>query len=579
MKHIKNTMIDEIKLFRSMIKYHATIVGWLIKNEKVEKLDNKLIAFTLKDKKSQYIQTYKGKVYITNGDGSKRIPGSCWDKDFTEIKLRHGSVKGLIAEGFEIFDISNTSDRYCLTSQVGKLLLLHYDILGDISFPEGFPRLKGEEALAYIKWMKSKHEYLMKRDYKFNLSVVSSWGYIGLSGFSEYQPKVIDNIHKFDIFAYKPLYKQIEWTFDLVEKYKDQIIWERLMDDSNLIWEEDMLVKYDKYIPYKKYKNGPDYPYDDNSSQKFEAYEKLGFLSNTFLSEHIDVLDWKKVLEKCKFSWNKDDLIYFCRYVLNHDKKYLSHKTYGIYGRPLYDVEAILKNEHFNWDADKLYAYLQLHDDFWNSIQKYKKLHKIFLQIPNVKEIAKPYIKDENFWDIVSYDHDFDYEELSKEFTIDNIKKNLKNWSTPIENKFIGMHRTPDTNYYYYWVLTKWDEMYTHKNIPLTYELAKFLKSIDITIGGTYCKSDGGYIEEDHRNQVWNGLKFFTDHYIESEKDMIRIINDVELLDSFLKTENTCNEEIVSFMVDYFFNKTCLQEYLDIINQMKDWDSIREFNN
>ena len=32
-------------------------------------------------------------------------------------------------------------------------------------------------------------------------------------------------------------------------------------------------------------------------------------------------------------------------------------------------------------------------------------------------------------------------------------------------------------------------------------------------------------------------------------------------------------------MVDYFFNKTCLQEYLDIINQMKDWDSIREFNN
>ena len=144
------------------------------------------------------------------------------------------------------------------------------------------------------------------------------------------------------------MYKQIEWTFELVEKYKDQIVWERLMDDSNLFWEEKMLVKYDKYIPYQKYENAPDYPYDDNSSRRLEDYDHFGFLSNTFLHEHIDVLDWEKVLERCKFSWNKEELDYFCRYVLNHDEKYTSPDIFnGRYGRPTYDVEAILGNEYF----------------------------------------------------------------------------------------------------------------------------------------------------------------------------------------------------------------------------------------
>ena len=138
------------------------------------------------------------------------------------------------------------------------------------------------------------------------------------------------------------------------------------------------------------------------------------------------------------------------------------------------------------------------------------------------------------------------------------------------------MQRTPDTNYHYYYVITKWDEMQAHINIPLNYELAKYLQSIDITIGGTYCKSDGGYIEEDYRNQEYNGLKFFTGHHFESEEDIIKIINDVDLLDSFLNLENSCNEEVVSYMVGIFFCKTSLQEYLDIVNQMKDWDIIRE---
>ena len=171
----------------------------------------------------------------------------------------------------------------------------------------------------------------------------------------------------------------------------------------------------------------------------------------------------------------------------------------------------------------------------------YKKVEKLDdkLVIYSPKEAQSPYIlsytgKIYLTNDDVSYGHEFDYDELSKEFTIENIKENWKNWSIPIENKFIGMRRTPDINYHYYMVITKWDELYMHKNVPLTYELARYLQSIDITIGGTYCESDGGYLEEDHRNQVYNGLKFFTNHHIETEEDIIKIVNDVTLLEPFL---------------------------------------------
>ena len=137
--------------------------------------------------------------------------------------------------------------------------------------------------------------------------------------------------------------------------------------------------------------------------------------------------------------------------------------------------------------------------------------------------------------------------------------------------------RTPDTNYHYYMVITKWDELYMHKNVPLTYELAKYLQSIHITIGGTYCESDGGYLEEDYRNQVYNGLELFTNHRIESEEDIVNIVNDTTLLESFLKMGNSCNEDIISYMINVFFSKTNLHDYLDIVNKKKEWDTIRNF--
>ena len=161
------------------------------------------------------------------------------------------------------------------------------------------------------------------------------------------------------------------------------------------------------------------------------------------------------------------------------------------------------------------------------------------MAIPNIREVAEPYVKDiKDFWEIVCNPHPYPYDELTPEFTIERIQNNIEEWSEIIENKFLTMRRTPDTNYYYYWVKTQWDIYRNRKNIPLTYELAKYLSTIDIKIGGTYMESDGGYMEEDHRFPIYNGLDAFSSHHIDSTDDMDKILEDENVANILFNGKN-----------------------------------------
>ncbi len=69
-------MIDDYKLFSSMIKYHAAIVGWLIKEKKAEQLDDRLIVYQDTEDVNipTYSKEYTGKVYEILSDGTKKMP-------------------------------------------------------------------------------------------------------------------------------------------------------------------------------------------------------------------------------------------------------------------------------------------------------------------------------------------------------------------------------------------------------------------------------------------------------------------------------------------------------------------------
>ena len=114
-----------------------------------------------------------------------------------------------------------------------------------------------------------------------------------------------------------------------------------------------------------------------------------------------------------------------------------------------------------------------------------------------------------------------------------------------------------------------------NNSIRLTYEISKYLYSITITLGGAYTLlDDGSYMEEDARNPKVNGLEAFNMHGIASIEDKMRICNDDELIEVFLNGKQGFNPEITDYLIENFFSDYSLDDYLNIINQLKDWDNI-----
>ena len=576
-------MISEKQLFGLAIKFHPIIVGWLIKNKKVKKSAEKLIVTecsnNTKCEGKSYPTRIISKVVETYNDGVKRIVddyAQYYGKyhHFVRIKLTNGDYSRITNSGIKIVDIGNCSERYCLASQFHELLKNFSDIVLDYLLPENFPRIIGDDREHYMTILNNQIEYIKKKNYVLNGSYYFNWRFLGRNpGFGSIHPGVKYYIEKHGIFACSHIYKEIEWDWDMVEKFKDHLVWKLLIDDSNLIWNEEMLTKYYNFIPFT---TSDDSTYCGKFDDKRTVrYFKFGHLSNDFLEKHKDDLDWRKLFACGKFTWTGEDLKHFCEFANSIDMPWSESFRMTSASSQLNMIN-LLTNEFFKWNPDNLLALLQLDDMYWDKIKDIQSLHKCFLQIPNIKEIAEHHINSKFFWNAVSYDKDWPYDELSEEFTIENIRKNKDEWSKPIRNVFLTMTRTPDTNYKYYEVITKWDTFARHENIPLTYQLASYLYKLDIVIGGGYVESDGGYMESDKRFPSVNGLCLFSSHHISTEEDITKILQDNDMLEILLSQENL-NLDILKYITKNLFIDYSVTDYIDIINGLKNWDLIAEF--
>lgn len=572
--------------YNFMVRNHATVIGWFIHKGIVKKNDDELFVVNDNNKEATLSLELPNennyhvcKIYK---DGVKRIDAGRWDKAFSKIQLNYHikdySYKTLIDAGFPIFDIGNNCDRYCFTHQIEEIINKFPDLVLDIYIPEDFKRMTGESIKSFMKFTKNQIDFIRSNNNLFIGYYSFNYGFIGKQiGYSDKAPQKVANIDEHDIFANKDIYKYIEWNFDLVERFKDQIMWKELINESNLIWSDEMLFKYDKYIPYCNIDK-------DTYCGKFDKnldYTKFGFLGNDFIDSHKDVLDWQEIFEKCKFNWNGNDLSYFSEYAFSIDLPFSdsSRKTTAS-SQIRCSQSYLISNKYFKWTQENLLAYLLSNSSNWKAlVNEYRpEIFKIFMSIPNIRTIAEPYVKDiENFWETVTNPHPFPYDELTSEFTIDNIKKNIEKWSEVVENKFLTMRRTPDTNYYYYVVITQWDIYKTRPNIPLTYKLAKYLSTINIKIGGTYMESDGGYMEEDNRFPVYNALEAFSTHHIDTIQDMERIVEDESVAKIMLDHTNSVNLDLLYYVIRKFFTDYPLKDYIEVINQLKDWDVVKKF--
>lgn len=569
-------MINDKKLFEIMIKYHPIFVGWLIQKKLVIKEEDRLVLFS--DANNREITNISTrsicKPLEVYEDGVKRIgPGD--KENYIRISLTDDSgYRKIIESGIDIFDIGNWHERYCHISHFINLVNSFPDTLLDTWIPDDFPRFEGKTRDNYMLILENQVEFIKKNNYKLR-DCYNYRFYYSILGNYEGHWEVFEDIKRYGIFSNTDIYKRIEWDFDLVEKYKDQIMWRELINESNLIWEEETIVKYEKYIPFC---NANADIYCEKFKEEID-YKKFGKLSNNFLERHKDDLDWKKVFETCRFDWNGDELKHFCQYALSIDMPYskpFSGSTAASQIR--WSIVRLIDNTNFTWTKDNLMAYLNVDEYCWEELTNKHRpdIFRLFLSIENIRDIALPHIKNiDNFWEIINNPNNFPYDELTSKFTIENIHQHMYEWSEPLRDSFLTMHRTPDTNYYYYYVETQWDIFSKRNNIPLTYELAKYLAGIEIKIGGTYIEADDGTIEEDQRFPVFNGLQLFSHHHIASHKDILLCIEDGKVADVMLANNNS---DLVNAIMELFFKDYAIKDYIEIINRQKDWDVIDVFS-
>ena len=571
------------RLFNFMIKVHPAIVGWFIHKNVVGKNDDKLYIVEGKNEDDELTAAKLPEVndyvvYKTDREGVRIIDASTQDHNFSEIILnytrRNRSFRPLVEAGFPIFQFEHNSDTYCFTHHIEGIINNFTDWVLDIDIPYGLNRFKGKSIEKYMEFIQNQIDFETNNDSPFWRSIRF---YHGQARYSNQISEKNNNINRNLIFTYKEIYRVLEWDLDLVERYKDQIMWRELINMSNLTWSDEMLSKYDDYIPYCR-KN------EDTYCEKFKDklnYGKFGFLGNRFLDSHKDVLDWSKVFEECKFDWSDKEMTYFSDYVMSINMPYSEWNNETAASQLQFSHSDLLSNKYFNWTPNNLLAFLLSNNNNWRELISVfrPELYKIFLSIPNIKVIAEPYVKDiKNFWDIVNNTHPYPYDELAKEFTIERIRDNIKEWSNVIEEKFIDMRRTPDTNYHFYAVITQWDIYKKRNNIPLTYELAKYLSTIDITLGGEYMDSDGGYIEEDNRFPIINGLEAFSSHHIDTKKDIEKILEDEKIAYTLLDYNNRINLDLLYYAIETFFKDYPLKDYISIVNQLKDWDAVEDYS-
>ena len=567
------------KLYNLMIKNHPTIVGWFIHKGVVKKNGDGLYIVDDDNEETISVELPNENNYHvceTDDKGVRRIDYVwCGDEVFSRIDLNYeigdGVSEKLIDAGFPLFEFG--VGIHCFTHQIEDIINNFPDLVLDIYFPKN-KRIKGKFIENFFKFLQNQVDFVRNNNNSYDRFDIIG-GRVRWSKESKLEKLI--NIDKHGLFAHEMIYRNLEWDFDMVEKYKDKIMWVELINWSNLIWSDEMLKKYEKYIPFC---NKDEETYCGRFKKELD-YRKFGFLGNSFLESHKDDLDWMRIFKECEFDWSAKEMTYFVEYALGIDLPYSdSFPSTTASSQIEFSLSCLISNRHFKWTPSNLLTYLLLRRENWEAlVDDFRpELFKIFLSIPNIKEIAVPYVKDiKNFWEIVSNPHLYPYDELSPEFTIERIQNNIEEWSNVVENKFFSMRRTPDTNYYYYRAINQWDIYKDRNNIPLTYELAKYLSTIEIKIGGEYMESDSGYLERDDRFPVYNGLEAFSSHHIDTTLDMEKILEDEDVANILLDYNHSINLDLLYYTIGRFFKDYPLKEYINVINNLKEWDVVKEF--
>ena len=376
-------------------------------------------------------------------------------------------------------------------------------------------------------------------------------------------------LEKHTIWGLNRLYESIIWTFELVEKYKENIDWKKLVELSNLEWDIEKVKKYHKYIPLiikdKEYYNER-----FNAEKVVRNFSKFVISENTFILDNIDNIAITDFLKTAKFTLSPGD-ISAIRGKLSKIKGYWDRSELGCTSEILsYDLYiSFRKNKNIKWTP----ALLHELGDECETFQELSREERVKL-IPIFEEAFKQYSDLSKMLNCQLFlarlkEGEQKHNAYSIFFTPQSITSNLNKWNEfIIDGAYSHTHRlSRDTYYYVYIVRTMWNYFNENKELNLNYELCKVLSNLSITVGGEYEKEyeHQTYYDDGFHSKNINALEYFAHHKFCNEEEIEKLFSD-ELL--FIRMLEYKNESIIRYCIESFFGDYPLEKFLTVLKNL-----------
>lgn len=429
---------------------------------------------------------------------------------------------------------------------------------------------------------------------------------------------------RYGIFSFISLYKRTKWSVDIVEKYKDSIVWPMLFEYGDFQFNEELLCKYDQYIPWidKSQGVGKFVPFFDNGitvkrGTTLSNFKNVGKLSYSFIKSHISIIDiWGLCTTGC-FVLTKEIIKLFkanCEMNLIYDYR-CSHGGLAFNNRitissglllyiakelkldsweyllPKVKFTSKVLRELYLYDSQRLEMLFNVdfnkRREIISLIKQNKELQQIvstdfikkLWQGGTIQEVFLSFLEKQEWWYAdQEYCDKHGFEGLKDlpytyDFSKSLIKKNRSRWNKTSFEYFDHMQRTPDTNYHYYKKVTTWDMLSKQETILLTYDLCKYLKSINVAIGGTYVLEDGHYYSHamSSNNTTINGLILFRNINILNNEEYEKIINDADIVEFLL-----ANADPPKWGQKYYIVGTIIDKLITIFFKRRSFDRFKD---
>lgn len=464
----------------------------------------------------------------------------------------------------------NSKLLFYIFIKYGKVVLSRYSQLTTPPIKYADPsRIKRQQFDIVLSTSKSNIDWLIKTSgrnefgYRYNFPDYKF--YFGKEGWN-----------KHGVFSYIPLYKEAIWSIEVIEKYKDFIVWPLLLEYGDFTFEEEILIKYEKYILWKDYSFGIGrfIPFVNNGVKTNKGttlsnFSNIGNLSCDFVKTHVKEMDLKGLCTTGCFDVTKElmQLLYdncaerLCGWLSINERIKIPSEILLYLAKELQceDWQNLLKKVDFT--PEVLLELYQCDKRCLEKLWELKFEHRkdiIFLIERNnsLKHIIEPEIikklwqgsnavKFRLKWD--SDESDFINLPYTYDFSIDLIKKEYEIFNGQCFEFFSHNHRTSDTNYHRYKRITPWNVMSNQESVLLTYDLCKYLMSIEVMVGGSYTLEDGTYRTDDIPDHLENGLKLFQFRDVLNDEELIKISYDEDIIEFLFQ-----NAELPKWGRDYY---------------------------